>query len=276
MGLILVKVKQLEKNAQRDTAIFWCYLSGGITMTEILLLGTFHFMECSIDFYSSHIQKELDLMARKLLTFNPDVIAVEGAIREQKCIDESYRMFDLSDLQDSKKMQNKNLGEIHLFGQAYPITYNNEVIQLAYRLGKMLKHNKIYAIDDDTILNMEVMNIPTSSLKEAMNVFHADMNKHMNDKIVDMYRYYNSDEWSKLNHSIYIQANMISGDNNYAGAEMVTKWYGRNLKIFSNIQRLAVTNKRIFIIYGAGHLQILRDLINADSNLRLVDVNKYL
>lgn len=245
-------------------------------MTEVLLLGTFHFMESSIDFYSIEIQNELDLMAGKLSAFNPDVIAVEAAVNAQECVDESYEKFDLADLQDRNKMQNETLGEIYMFGQTYPITYNNEAIQIGYRLGKMLEHSKVYAIDDDTILNMEVMNNPPSSLKEAMNAFHADMNKHINDTIADMYKYYNSEEWSKLNHSIYIQANMISTGNHYAGAEMVTKWYERNLKIFSNIQRLAAKNERIFIIYGAGHLQILRDLINADSNLKLVDVDKYL
>lgn len=245
-------------------------------MTEVLLLGTFHFMESSIDFYSIEIQNELDLMAGKLSAFNPDVIAVEAAVNAQECVDESYEKFDLTDLQDRNKMQNETLGEIYMFGQTYPITYNNEAIQIGYRLGKMLEHSKVYAIDDDTILNMEVMNNPPSSLKEAMNAFHADMNKHINDTIADMYKYYNSEEWSKLNHSIYIQANMISTGNHYAGAEMVTKWYERNLKIFSNIQRLAAKNERIFILYGAGHLQILRDLINADSNLKLVDVDKYL
>ena len=246
-------------------------------MTEILLLGSFHFLESSIDFYSSEIQNELDLITRKLLKFNPAVIAVEAAAKAQEYIDKSYEIFDLMDLQDRNKMQNETLGEIYMFGQKYPITYNNESIQIGYRLGKMLAHSKVYAIDDDTILNMDVMyNKPPSSLKEAMNALHADINKHMNDTIVDMYKYYNSEEWSKLNHSIYIQANMISASNNYAGAEMVTKWYERNLKIFSNIQRLADTYRRIFIIYGAGHLKILRDLINADSNLKLIDAGKYL
>ena len=217
------------------------------------------------------------MITRKLLTFNPAVIAVEAAAKAQEYIDKSYEIFDLMDLQDTNKMQNETLGEIYMFGQKYPITYNNESIQIGYRLGKMLAHSKVYAIDDDTILNMDVMyNKPPSSLKEAMNALHADMNKHMNDTIVDMYKYYNSEEWSKLNHSIYIQANMISAGNNYAGAEMVTKWYERNLKIFSNIQRLADTYRRIFIIYGAGHLKILRDLINADSNLKLIDAGKYL
>jgi len=245
-------------------------------MTEVLLLGAFHFMESSIDFYSSEIQNELDLIARKLAAFNPDAIAVEAAVNEQECVDKSYKIFHLKDLQDRNKMQNESLGEICMYGKTYPITYNNESIQIGYRLGKLLGHSKIYAIDDDTILNMDVMHNAPSSLKEAMNALQADMNSHMNDTIADMLKYYNSEEWSKLNHNIYIQTNMISLNNNYAGAEMVTKWYERNLKIFSNIQRLAAESERVFIIYGAGHLQILRNLINEDSNLNLVDVYKYL
>lgn len=67
-------------------------------MTEILLLGSFHFLESSIDFYSSEIQNELDLITRKLLTFNPAVIAVEAAAKAQEYIDKSYEIFDLMDL----------------------------------------------------------------------------------------------------------------------------------------------------------------------------------
>lgn len=245
-------------------------------MTEILLLGTFHFMESSMDFYSGEIQNELDKMVRKLMEFQPDAIAIEAAVDAQECVDESYKVFHLADLQDPIKMQNETLGEICMYGKTYPITYDNESIQIGYRLGKLLKHSKIHAIDDDTILNMDILQTETQSLREAKNAIYADMNKHRNDTIADMYNYYNSEEWSRLNHSVYIQANMISADNDYAGAEMVTKWYERNLKIFSNIQRLAAESERIFIIYGAGHLQILRDMINADSNLKLVDVYRYL
>ena len=102
------------------------------------------------------------------------------------------------------------------------------------------------------------------------------LDKHANGTLSDLYKYYNSAEWSRLNHSVYIQANRTSTDNPYAGAEMVSKWYERNLKIFSNIQRLADKGKRLFILYGAGHLQLLRDLIQADRSLKLVDVFAYL
>jgi hypothetical protein len=82
----------------------------------------------------------------------------------------------------------------------------------------------------------------------------------------------------KLSHSTYIQANGVNKDNHYDGAVMVSKWYERNLKIFSNIQNLVRDKQcqRLFILYGAGHLQILRDLIKADDNLKLVEPCAYL
>lgn len=143
-------------------------------------------------------------------------------------------------------------------------------------LGKLLELDKIYAIDDDTILNMEVMNHPTPMLTEAINALTADMKELAKGTIIDLYQYYNSERFSTLNHNVYMQTNAIQRDHSYAGAEMVTKWYERNLKIFSNLQRLATKSKRLFVIYRAGHLQILRALINADSNLKLTDVYKYL
>lgn len=245
-------------------------------MTEILLLGTFHFMESSIDFYCEEVQNELDLLASKLLSFHPDAIAVEAAVSAQRSVDESYRKFSLDDLRNENKMKNGTLGDICMFGETYPITYDNESIQVGYRLGKMSGLHQIYAIDDDSILNMDAMNHPTPLLTEAMKLLNKDVEEHANGTILDLYQYYNSAKFSKLNHDVYIQTNAISMDDDYAGAEMVTKWYERNLKIFSNIQRLARKSKRIFIIYGAGHLQLLREFIHADTSLRLVDVSKYL
>lgn len=245
-------------------------------MTEVLLLGSFHFMESSIDFYCEEVQNELDVLVRKFLPFQPDTIAIEAADHEQIRIDESYAKFCLKDLQNRNKMKNEALGNICMYGENYPITYDNEVIQIGYRLGKMLELQKIYAIDDDTRLNMDAMDRPTPSLTEAMNALHTDMKDHEKESIVNLYQYYNGEKFSKLNHHVYIQANAIHTDDHYTGAEMVAKWYERNLKIFSNIQRLAVHSKRLFVIYGAGHLQILRELINADNNLKLADVSEYL
>lgn len=244
-------------------------------MTEIMLLGTFHFKESQFDFCSDKVQNELDCLTQKLLAFNPDTIAVEAAVHQQEAVSKSYQKFSLADLRNYEKMRNENLGNIHMFGETRPITYDNESIQIGYKLGKLLKLNDIYAVDDDSALGESVAKL-MPFWADTLEVIQVDMNKHTEDSIIDLYKYYNSAEWSKLNHNIYIRANALKIDGAYAGAEMNTKWYERNLKIFTNIQQLATSSERLFIIYGAGHLQILRDLINADDNLRLVDVYRYL
>ncbi|WP_408646595.1 DUF5694 domain-containing protein [Vallitalea okinawensis] len=74
----------------------------------------------------------------------------------------------------------------------------------------------------------------------------------------------------------YLETNNINTNNSYDGSLYVSKWYERNLKIFSNIQELCKDCDRLFVIYGAGHLQILKNFINASDNLMLVDVYRYL
>ena len=255
-------------------------------MTEILLLGTFHFMESSIDFYSPKSQEELHILSNKLQRFDPDTIAVEAAIHAQKYVDNSYDKFRLEDLNDSEKMKRETLGDIYIFGDYYPIKYNNEAVQIGYRLGKMLSHTQIYAIDDDTILNTDLLGSVAhkteprtraeSLLSEAQNEYYVHLSAEPKDAIIDRLKYYNDDKWINLNHNIYIKANAIDAGENYKGANMVADWYKRNLKIFANIQKLATDSKRMFIIYGAGHLKILKQLIESDKNLKLVDIYEYI
>jgi len=54
------------------------------------------------------------------------------------------------------------------------------------------------------------------------------------------------------------------------------KWYMRNLKIFANLQKLCENYNRVFLLYGAGHLYILRELINQCEDMELVNYRKYL
>jgi len=245
-------------------------------MTEILLLGTFHFMEEPIDFYSLEVQKELQKLSNKLQKFNPDTIAIESECSSQQYIDRSYEKFCLKDLSNLEKMKRETLGEIFIHDNCYPIVYNNEVIQIAYRLGKMLEHSKIYAIDSYTRLDMTPMRSNDASLLDAKKQFEEHSKKEPKHSITEFIKYVNDEKWINLHHGTYIQANAVEADEIYSGTKMVAAWYERNLKIFANIQRLAMNSQRLFIIYGAGHLKLLKQLIEADQNLKLVDIRDYI
>jgi hypothetical protein len=54
-------------------------------------------------------------------------------------------------------------------------------------------------------------------------------------------------------------------------------WYGRNLRIFSNIVRLAPKPEdRVVVIYGAGHAYLLRQMAREASAFKVVDVDQVL
>ncbi len=243
-------------------------------MAEVLLLGTYHFMQSSDDIFTDSAQNELDLLVKRLAEFAPDAVALEAPVTSQAYIDESFAKFSLADLENKDKMQSESLGMIKLYGELYPITYDNEAVQIGYRLAKVCAHARIHAIDDDSILDMNALKNPSEAYKSALSALDAYEKHYGYRTLTDQLRCLNSDAWSRLNHDIYMQANSLGSD--YEGAEMVAKWYARNLKIFCNIQRLAERYARIFVLFGAGHVQILRELINADSALTLVDIEKYL
>lgn len=97
-------------------------------MTDVLLLGSFHFMDRKTDFCSPEVQEELDSFAQALLRFSPDAVAVEYAAHQQAAVHTAYQKFSLHDLQNADKMRTETLGEIQMFNSIIPIRYGNEAI----------------------------------------------------------------------------------------------------------------------------------------------------
>ena len=63
----------------------------------------------------------------------------------------------------------------------------------------------------------------------------------------------------------------------YPGVDVMTAWYNRNLRIFANLQRITEPpGERLLIIYGAGHVPILRHCAEASPEYDLVEVSDYL
>ncbi|HKT70750.1 MAG TPA: DUF5694 domain-containing protein, partial [Terriglobales bacterium] len=64
---------------------------------------------------------------------------------------------------------------------------------------------------------------------------------------------------------------------NYAGADMVASWYKRNLRIMNNLERLQLARTdRVFILFGQGHVKLLRDFMNATPGFCVVNTEAYL
>jgi hypothetical protein len=82
----------------------------------------------------------------------------------------------------------------------------------------------------------------------------------------------------KVGHQLYFYSfvPLVEGDN-YAGADMVNTWYHRNLRIFSNLHQITESDQdRILVVYGQGHVPLLKQFANDSPYFKVEDVLKYL
>lgn len=254
--------------------------------TEVLLLGTFHFRETNdIDFSSSKIQQQIQNMVEKISKFNPDKILIEAPINFQEDVSEIYNSVPNDYFQNFERMRMTTLGSIDIYGDVCPITYNDEIVQVAFRLAKMLGKNKVYPIDYVKFLDLQLLYDRAGNDIEGWDnlrhIYEMEFNRDIEKikstgTITDLYKYYNGN-WYEENHSkFYLLPNIIGAGEDYAGSKVLLDWYERNIKIFANIQKASMGCKRIFVLYGAGHLSILNTLINQYEGLKLLNVFDYL
>jgi hypothetical protein len=255
-------------------------LQGERQPTKALLLGTFHFAYPNLDSHktdsSKHIdvlsatrQKELDELLTVIRRFNPTRIYVEGS--SQQRIDSLYNNY----LQGKSALR------------------RNEIDQVAFKLGKILGLKKMYAVDATNFANdyyktiplldtISVMSQPTDSIRD----------KYWNEKYMTMYDAADSvatrltmlenfllmAEPSVLRryHGHYLSVGFNTKDN--AGPDFLSVWwYNRNLRIFNNIINTKPTaNDRILVLFGNGHMPILKQCFESSPEFQVVELKQLL
>jgi hypothetical protein len=61
----------------------------------------------------------------------------------------------------------------------------------------------------------------------------------------------------------------------YAGARLLTDWYARNMRIHTHLLNVIEPGDRVLVIFGAGHLGLLRQAVQADQTLTLRTVEEF-
>lgn len=233
-------------------------------MTEIVLVGTFHYPE-RFDIFSQDVQNQIDELTNRLALFHPNKIAVEFPYGMQNELDELY-------VRSEKHCFEENVvyGNIERYSSNVPFKSVNEIVQIGFRLGKKLNHDKIYGIDEDIELSDELFEKITPYMD--MNSYFEKM-RMITEKAQDLkglYAIHNSDAYITFDHSMYIAMNKINLGN-YEGSQLVLQWYERNLKIFSNLQNVCEKEDKVLVLIGSSHLKILKELIRANSEMNLCE-----
>lgn len=246
---------------------------------KVMILGTYHMANPGADaaniqaddVMTEKRQDELQALAEQLAAFNPTKVAIESPYGD------TSRTFMYRAVQQGLSLD--SLGP-------------NETYQIAFRLANMLGHETVYPIDHRMNINPPSIGALFSEHPDRMDYFENRIagvqdslnywteNVLMKNSIANFLAVMNSDRLIELNHSLYLEfvKELWSGDY-LSGAEMLSLWYERNLRIFQNVIRITDfedKNERILIVMGQGHAKLLRDFVQDADYYEFVDVIDYI
>ncbi len=224
--------------------------------------------------HSDKRQAELKEVIRLVSGFKPTKIAIEMNRRDTLWSETYYKDFLNNTLEKTIREDDRSF-------------MSSETVQVCYPLAKMMNHNKLYSIDTsanfntDTVIAYAEKHNQTEELKEFENLIQtmqSDVEAIAKGSILEIIQFVNSENFDKnYNQRFYLKHLISFGkDDHYVGTQAVSEWYLRNLKIFTNLHRIVEPNDRILIIYGAGHKDILVDLIKDRIDWEYYDINQIL
>jgi hypothetical protein len=244
--------------------------------TRVMVLGTYHMNNPSLDginmeaddVLSDRRQAEIGDLVNRLAEFQPDKVMVEAAFTSTR-VNADY--------------------ERYLAGE-YELT-RNEIDQVGYRLARRLGHPAVYPVDypmfqDGTALEFFQAYHPESKdegkeIRAGWEAASEAAEERLRTSTVSEYlAHINSSEWwaFDLDRIYALQTSMRHAQyDQYAGADLLTSWYKRNLRIVTNIYRsIDKDDERVLLLIGSGHNRILWDLVDTSPLLCRVDPRPFL
>ncbi|GAB3306189.1 DUF5694 domain-containing protein [Hymenobacter tenuis] len=260
---------------------------------QIMILGSSHFGQEGFykgfpkgDLFSAQRQQEVVQVIKQLAKFNPDIIMIETTPEEQSSLDSLYTLYKT----DKVKLEDIPYGRAERF-------------QFGYRLGKMLNRPRLFSADyyeavSNRILtsgeNFELYQTDAAKFsnvgKQAETRF-----KEGNATLSEFLLFMNDPEVLDWTYRVMFvnPARVKNGkftnppaqyvdtayvNKQYIGAEYISIFKERDLKIYSNIltTQLREKGKRILVIMGQRHAATLPKIFANDPAYKVVPVSAYL
>lgn len=232
---------------------------------EVLVLGVYHMSNPGRDIFNMQAddvlapkrQAEIAQVIAALKRFNPTKIAVER---------------DFSDSRIARDYSDYLAGNHELT--------RNEVEQLGFRLAKELGHQTVYPVDVDGefpfqhLVNyakasgrskeLDTLMAEVGAMVEAQNAYLAS------HTVLETLLHMNADEKVAQDVGFYYRQAQLGEPWDWAGADLVSDWSRRNMRIYSNVMQLIDSpSQRVLVIFGAGHLGWLQRDFGSNPNLQL-------
>jgi hypothetical protein len=232
---------------------------------EILVLGVYHMNNPGRDIFNTRAddvltpkrQAEMANVMEVLKAFRPTKIAVEREAGDQR-IGKDYSDYVAGTHQLTR----------------------NEIEQIGFRLARELGHTTVYAVDADGEFpfprlvkyakatdRSKELDALLGEVGEMVKTSNAYLASHT---ILDTLLYINSDEKVAEDVGFYYREAQFGEPYDWAGADLVSDWFRRNMRIYTNVAQLVASpDERVLLIYGTGHLGWLRQAFASNPNFRL-------
>lgn len=241
------------------------------SVTEILVVGTFHMSNPGRDLANTQAddvlspqrQAEIAQVIAVLKRFAPTKIAVEAAFYED-AVQSRYADY-----------------------VAGKVTLNrNEVQQLGFRIAKELGHRTIYSVDADGEFPLLAVEDYAKArgygvqydalVAEARDSARAQSAYLKSHSILDVLRNMNAGPRVAWDLGWHYRLAHLGEPWNWPGADLLSSYYRRNMRISTNILKVADTpGDRVLVIYGAGHLGWLRQIFGSDPTVRVRTLEEF-
>lgn len=232
---------------------------------QVLVLGVYHMANPGRDVFNMKAddvlapgrQGEIAELVAVLKRFRPTKIAVEAEAGDDRIA--------------------KRYAE-YLAG-THELT-RDETEQIGFRLAKELNQKAVYPVDEsaefpfpplvdyakahDRSKELDALLAEVGEMVKAQNRYLAS------HTVLETLLYMNADAKVAEDVGFYYRQAHFSEPGNWAGADLVSVWFRRNMRIYANIAQLVDSSgERILAIFGAGHLGWLRHDFESDPGFRL-------
>ena len=239
---------------------------------QVMVLGTVHFANPGADAVKTKLddvlaperQKQIDDVVESLARYKPTKIAVEVPPSQEAKVNADYQAY--------------------LAGN-FTLT-RNEMHQIAFRLAKRLGHTRLYAVDNridldfDTALKYAATHGQQdqiawfTSVTQKLDRYFGDVYAH--GTIAQILAVQNDDDHASEGIGMYQLLARMGGDTVYAGADLASDWYKRNMRIYANVLRVTTPSDRVLLVIGGGHRPLLRQMFQQTPGLEFVPTLPYL
>lgn len=231
---------------------------------EVLVVGTYHMNNPGQDLFNTKAddvlapkrQAEIAKVIEVLERFRPTKIAVERNAGDSR-IKKDYAAY---------------------LAGTHELT-RNEIEQLGFRLAKKLGHQAVYAVDADGEFPYPrlVKYAQATGRQKELDALMAEVGAMVkaddaylaSHSILDMLVKLNADEKVAGDVGLYMRQAEFGEPWDWAGADLVSDWFRRNMRIYTNVMQIAPPGERVLLIYGSGHLGWLQYAFASNPRVRL-------